>query len=86
MLVVVLEGECVYQGKVISAGMLVNRKSLIIGDLSVDNGCKLLAISRHEYQSFLSSYIHQELFKFKEFINSIQLFKMFSEKTIQKLT
>ena len=47
MLVVVLEGECVYQGKVMSAGMLVNRKSLMIRDLSIDNGCKMLAISRH---------------------------------------
>jgi hypothetical protein len=45
--VVVLEGECVYQGRVLSAGMLVNRKALNIHDLSLDIGCKLLAISRH---------------------------------------
>jgi len=50
------------------------------------SGCKLIAINRHEYLSFLYTFINQEMVKFKEFINAIQTFKMFTEKTLLKFT
>jgi hypothetical protein len=39
---------------------------------------KLLALNRHEYLSFLFGYVNQEMVRFKDFINGIQTFKMFT--------
>ena len=86
MMIVVLEGECYYLGQMYPAGHLINRGHLKPSLIRVDPSTKLLSINRHEYLSFLSSFIHQELFKFKEFVNGIQMFKMFSERTLQKFT
>jgi hypothetical protein len=39
---------------------------------------KLVALHKHEYWSFLFAYVTQEMVRFKEFINGIQTFKMFT--------
>lgn len=86
MMVVVLEGECFYEGKPYRAGQLINRKPLKTSDISADYHTKLISINIHDYSSFVVSFVSQEGYRFKDFLNGIQLFKMFNEKTIQKFT
>ena len=88
MMVIVLEGSCKYKGHLYTAGMLVNRQEMNIHEIHQFDPkvTKLLALNRHEYLSFLYGFINQEMVRFKEFINSIQTFKMFTEKTLQKFT
>lgn len=59
MMIVVLEGECYYLGQMYPAGHLINRGHLKPSLIRVDPSTKLLGINRHEYLSFLSSFIHQ---------------------------
>lgn len=84
MMIIVLEGSCRYKKDFYSTGQLINRSEITLQDIGEldPNGAKLIAINRHEYLSFLYTFINQEMVKFKEFINSIQTFKMFTEKTI----
>lgn len=88
MMIIILEGSCKYRGQLYTAGMLMNRQEMKLHEISEFDPTvtKLLALNRHEYLSFLYGFINQEMVRFKEFINSIQTFKMFTEKTLQKFT
>jgi len=47
------------------SGQLINREALRPKMLMIDDGTRLLAINKHEYLSFISSYIHQNMINFK---------------------
>ena len=88
LMVVVLEGHVKYRGEIYTTGQLVNRGEMQPGMISDydPSTTKLVALNKHEYWSFLFAFVTQEMVKFKEFINGIQTFKMFTEKTIQKFS
>ena len=65
MMVIVLEGECMYKGQPYYTGQLLNRDGFDREKLVVDPQVKLLAINKHEYLSFVSSFILEEMLTLK---------------------
>lgn len=45
----------------------------------------LIGFHYHDYSSFISQYLNENLEKFKSFLSNIQIFKIFHEQALQKI-
>ena len=52
---------------------------------SYEGPINLIGLPNHEYSMFVSQYLNANMSKFKKFMESIQIFKIFTEQAMEKI-
>ena len=96
-MVILDEGVCYYdyrnpeddthRAKPIIRGSLIVRKNFDLNRFSYDSSSplSLIGFHYHDYSSFISQYLNENMEKFKNFLTNIQIFKIFHEQALQKI-
>lgn len=84
LILVVESGQCIYHKEKYQKGDIIGRNQLNPTDLICSPQTKFIIVNRHQYQYLVSSYLDKEKNTFRDFLTSVQIFKMFPKKAFDK--